>query len=93
MEVGRVEGGDAPVELETGELHALGVSRRDDHLGALVVGEPGGLEPDAGTTADDQERLTGELLGALHHATLAPIAEASSATDSGLTSNLVGVAI
>src|SRR5262245_37306463 len=57
-EVGRVEGGDTPVHLEAGALYALGVSRRDDHLGALLVCQPGGLEPDAGTPADHEERLT-----------------------------------
>ena len=70
-----------PVDLESGALHALGVACRDDHLGSLVVGPPGGLQADAGTTADHQERLTGELRVASDHATARPVAVASSATD------------
>jgi len=34
VEVGRVEGGDAAIDLETGALHALRVACRDNHLGS-----------------------------------------------------------
>ena len=93
VEVGRVEGSDAPVEPEAGTLHALRVSPRDDHLGSLFVCSPGRLEPDPRTPADHHERLTGELLVALHHATPARIAEAWTASDSTLTSRSMGAAI
>jgi hypothetical protein len=31
-------------------LRAVMIARRDDHLGSLLAGEPGRLEPDAGST-------------------------------------------
>ena len=72
VEIGRVECRDASIELEAGALHPLRVSRRDDHLGSLFVRQPGGLEPDARAPADDEERLTGKLLVALHHGAARP---------------------
>ena len=67
VEVGRVEGGDAALDVESGALHTLGVACRDDHLGSLVVGATGGLQADAGAAADHEEHLPGELRVASAH--------------------------
>src|SRR5262249_30237849 len=91
VEVGRVEGGDAAFDLEAGPLHALRVACRDDHLGSLRVGPPRRLEADPGAPADDQERLSGELLTALRHAASIPVAGGSMATARNVRSSLARV--
>ena len=60
VEVGGVEGRDAGPELETGSVEAVRVARRDDDPGSLLARAPGGLEPDAGTTADHDQDLSDE---------------------------------
>ena len=60
VEVGGVEGRDAGAELETGSVEAVRVARRDDDPGSLLARAPGGLEPDAGTTADHDQDLSDE---------------------------------
>src|SRR5262249_25734052 len=47
------------------------VASRDDHLGSLLAGAPGRLEPDAGAAADHHERLARELGFPTHDAALA----------------------
>jgi hypothetical protein len=93
VEVRRVECGDAAFDLEAGALHPLGVACRDDDRGSLLVCPPGGLEADAGTPADHQQRLTGELGVAPHHAASVAKPGAWMATAWRLTSTLVGVAM
>lgn len=88
VEVGRVEGGDAAIDLETGALHALRVACRDNHLGSLVVGSPCCLQADPGAPTDHEEGLPGELPVARRHAGFAR--SATSATAWRLTSSLVG---
>src|SRR3954471_14779839 len=65
IEVGGVEGGAAGPELGAAAVQAIGVTRRDDHLGTPGPGEPGRLEPDARASADGNDRLSGEVRLAL----------------------------
>ena len=54
-----VEGsGAARIDLTACPLELLGIPRDEDHFGALAAGAPGGLEADAGTAADQHDRLT-----------------------------------
>ena len=53
-----VEGGGAPrVDVARGLLEALGIAAGEDDVGALGAGAPGGLEPDAGAAADQDDGL------------------------------------
>jgi hypothetical protein len=47
-------------------LQAIRVARGEDQFGSLGAGTPGGLEPDAGATADHDDGLPGELRLARH---------------------------
>ena len=57
-----VEGGDAPgVDVESCLLQPLRISAGEDDLGALGAGAAGGLEPDAGAAADQDNGLAGQF--------------------------------
>src|SRR4030095_538103 len=88
VKVGRVESGNAAFDLKSGALHALGIARRDDHLGSLRVCSPSGREAYAGTPADHQKRLTGEFGDAPHHAASSTTPGASLARAKTFTSSL-----
>ena len=62
VEVGGVEGGDAGPELEAGAVQAVRVAGGEDDACSLGAGEPGCLEPDAGTA--DPGRNPGAGAGA-----------------------------
>ena len=56
--VGGVEGGGAPrADVARRLLEALGIAAGEDDVGALGAGAPGGLEPDAGAAADQDDGL------------------------------------
>src|SRR5262249_48516124 len=71
VEVGGVEGGGAGPELEADAVQTIRVASRDDHLGSLLAGAPGRLEPDAGAAADHHERLARAFGFPTHDAALA----------------------
>src|SRR6516164_3217122 len=66
VEVGDVEGGDAGPELKAGAVQAVWVAGGKDDVRALGAGEPGCLEPDAGTAPDDQDGLPEQVPLAAH---------------------------
>ena len=64
--VGGVEGGGARARrVERGLLEALGIAAGEDDVGALGARAPGGLEPDPGAAADDDDGLPEQLRLAL----------------------------
>ena len=53
-----VEGrGALRIEFERCSLEAFRIAPREDDAGALSAGPPGGLQPDAGAAADDDDNL------------------------------------
>jgi hypothetical protein len=53
-----VEGGGAPrVDVERRLLEPLGIPAGEDNVGALTAGASGGLEPDSGAAADEDDGL------------------------------------
>jgi hypothetical protein len=55
VEVDGVERGDAGSELQADAVHTIWVAGREDHVGPLLAGTQGRLEPDAGAVADHHE--------------------------------------
>jgi hypothetical protein len=45
------------VDLPGRSIQPLGIASHEDDLGALCTGTPGGLQPDAGATADQNDGL------------------------------------
>ena len=57
-----VEGRGAPrVDVARRALEALGIAAGEDDVGALAAGASGGLQPDAGAAADDDDGLAEQL--------------------------------
>jgi hypothetical protein len=60
--VGGVEGGGAPrVDIAGCSLEPLGIAAGEDDVGALTAGAAGGLEPDSGAAADEDDGLAEQL--------------------------------
>ena len=56
--IGGVEGGGAPrADVARRLLEPLGIAAGEDDVGALAAGASGGLEPDAGAAADQDDGL------------------------------------
>jgi hypothetical protein len=61
-----VEGGGAVrIERERCLLEAFGIAPGEDNAGAFDAGSPGGFQPDASATADDDDDLAKQLQFAL----------------------------
>src|SRR5882672_4581989 len=66
-------------KFEADAVQAIGVSRREDHVGSLATSKPGRFESDARAAADHDDGLSGEFRLAAH--AVAPTFNASGTNE------------